>query len=152
MKFMLNGAITLGTLDGANVEIADAAGKDNEIIFGMLTEEVDNLKRFGYHPSGFINSNDTAGAVLDFLEKGWNGESFHEIVNNLRTSDPYMVMADFASYIEAQDKASKLYTDRDVWNRMSLMNLSLIHISRTTGSESIRAPSLQIRRIICLAM
>ena len=124
MKFMLNGAITLGTLDGANVEIADAAGKDNEIIFGMLTEEVDNLKRFGYHPSGFINSNDTAGAVLDFLEKGWNGESFHEIVNNLRTSDPYMVMADFASYIEAQDKASKLYTDRDVWNRMSLMNIA----------------------------
>ena len=90
----------------------------------MLTEEVDNLKRFGYHPSGFINSNDTAGAVLDFLEKGWNGESFHEIVNNLRTSDPYMVMADFASYIEAQDKASKLYTDRDVWNRMSLMNIA----------------------------
>ena len=124
MKFMLSGAITLGTLDGANVEIADAAGKDNEIIFGMLTEEVDNLKRFGYHPSGFINSNDTAGAVLDFLEKGWNGESFHEIVNNLRTSDPYMVMADFASYIEAQDKASKLYTDRDVWNRMSLMNIA----------------------------
>ena len=124
MKFMLNGAVTLGTLDGANVEIADAAGKDNEIIFGMLTEEVDNLKRFGYHPSGFINSNDTAGAVLDFLEKGWNGESFHEIVNNLRTSDPYMVMADFASYIEAQDKASKLYTDRDVWNRMSLMNIA----------------------------
>ena len=124
MKFMLNGAITLGTLDGANVEIADAAGKDNEIIFGMLTEEVDNLKRFGYHPSGFINSNDTAGAVLDFLEKGWNGESFHEVVNNLRTSDPYMVMADFASYIEAQDKASKLYTDRDVWNRMSLMNIA----------------------------
>ena len=124
MKFMLNGAITLGTLDGANVEIADAAGKDNEIIFGMLTEEVDNLKRFGYHPSGFISSNDTAGAVLDFLERGWNGESFHEIVNNLRTSDPYMVMADFASYIEAQDKASELYTDRDVWNRMSLMNIA----------------------------
>ena len=124
MKFMLNGAVTLGTLDGANVEIADAAGKDNEIIFGMLTEEVNDLKRFGYHPSGFINSNDTAGAVLDFLEKGWNGESFHEIVNNLRTSDPYMVMADFASYIDAQNKASKLYTDRDVWNRMSLMNIA----------------------------
>ena len=124
MKFMLNGAVTLGTLDGANVEIADAAGKDNEIIFGMLTEEVNDLKRFGYHPSGFINSNDTAGAVLDFLEKGWNGESFHEIVNNLRTSDPYMVIADFASYIDAQNKASKLYTDRDVWNRMSLMNIA----------------------------
>ncbi len=124
MKFMLNGAVTLGTLDGANVEIADAAGKEKEIIFGMLTPEVNALKQFGYHPSSFIHSNDTACAVLDFLDRGWNGESFHEVVNNLRTSDPYMVMADFASYLEAQDKASELYKQRDVWNRMSLMNIA----------------------------
>lgn len=124
MKFMLNGAITLGTLDGANVEIAEAAGKENEVIFGMLTPEVDERKRFGYHPSTFINSCPEAMEVLSFLERGWNGESFHEIVNNLRTSDPYMVMADFVDYRRAQNEVSTLYLDRPTWNRMSLMNIA----------------------------
>ncbi|NLS85737.1 MAG: glycogen/starch/alpha-glucan phosphorylase [Ruminococcaceae bacterium] len=124
MKFMLNGAITLGTLDGANVEIADAAGKENEIIFGMLTPEVNSLKSFGYHPSAFINTNDEAEEVLSFIEKGWNGESFNEIANNLRTSDPYMVMADFADYRRAQNDEVRLYNDRETWNRMSLKNIA----------------------------
>lgn len=124
MKFMLNGAITLGTLDGANVEIAEAAGKENEIIFGMLTPEVDDLKRFGYHPSTFIKSCPEAVEVLSFLERGWDGESFHEIVNNLRTSDPYMVMADFVDYRRAQNELNSLYLDRPTWNRMSLMNIA----------------------------
>ena len=124
MKFMLNGAVTLGTLDGANVEIAEAAGRENEIIFGMLTPEVNDLKRFGYHPSGFINNCPEAAEVLAFLERGWGGESLHEIVNNLRTSDPYMVMADFADYRRAQNDLSGLYRDRGVWNRMSLMNIA----------------------------
>ena len=84
MKFMLNGAITLGTLDGANVEIADAAGHENEIIFGMLTPEVNALKGMGYHPNAFINGDNTAMAVLDFLEKGWNGENFNEVTSNQR--------------------------------------------------------------------
>ena len=124
MKFMLNGAITLGTLDGANVEIADAAGKENEIIFVMLTHEVDALKAMGYHPSMFANRDETALRVLSFLEKGWNGEDFHEIVNNLRTSDPYMVMADFVDYRRAQEDVQKLYADRERWNRMSLANIA----------------------------
>ena len=124
MKFMLNGAVTLGTLDGANVEIAEAAGLENEIIFGMRTPEVTDLKKFGYHPSGFINACPEASQVLDFLERGWNGESFHEIASNLRTSDPYMVMADFADYLRAQRDVSRLYADRDTWNRMSLMNIA----------------------------
>ena len=102
MKFMLNGAITLGTLDGANVEIADAAGHENEIIFGMLTPEVNALKGMGYHPNAFISGDNTAMAVLDFLEKGWNGENFSEVTSNLRNSDPYMVMADFKDYRRAQ--------------------------------------------------
>ena len=105
-------------------EIAEAAGRENEIIFGMLTPEVNDLKRFGYHPSGFINNCPEAAEVLAFLERGWGGESFHEIVNNLRTSDPYMVMADFADYRRAQNDLSGLYRDRGVWNRMSLMNIA----------------------------
>ena len=124
MKFMISGAVTLGTLDGANVEIADAAGHDNEIIFGMLTPEVNALKGMGYHPSSFIYDDDVAMAVLDMLEKGWNGENFSEITNNLRNSDPYMVMADFKDYRRAQADVQRLYADRDKWNRMSLMNIA----------------------------
>ena len=124
MKFMLNGAITLGTLDGANVEIADAAGKDNEIISGMLTPEVNALKGMGYHPQAFISDDNVAMAVLDMLEKGWNGENFSEITNNLRNSDPYMVLADFKDYRRAQHTVQELYKQKQTWNRMSLMNIS----------------------------
>ena len=124
MKFMLNGAITLGTLDGANVEIGDAAGQENEIIFGMLTPEVNALKGMGYHPQAFIADDNVAHAVLDMLEKGWNGENFNEITSNLRNSDPYMVMADFKDYRRAQHTLQELYKDKDRWNRMSLMNIA----------------------------
>ena len=122
MKFMLNGAITLGTLDGANVEIADAAGKENELIFGMLTPEVNNLKQVGYHPNAFIMGDDVANSALNFLERGWNGENFHEVTENLRSSDPYMVMADFKDYRRAQADLQKLYGDREKWAQMSLKN------------------------------
>ena len=124
MKIMLSGAITLGTLDGANVEIADAAGHENEFIFGMLTPEVNRLKAMGYHPSMFINNDDVAMQVLSFLERGFNGDDFHEVVNNLRSSDPYMVMADFKAYREAQAKMQAAYTDRTRWNQMSLANIA----------------------------
>jgi len=124
MKFMLNGAITLGTLDGANVEIADAAGHENEIIFGMLTPEVNALKGMGYHPNAFISGDNTAMAVLDFLEKGWNGENFSEVTSNLRNSDPYMVMTDFKDYRRAQHDLQELYRDKQKWNHMSLKNIS----------------------------
>ena len=124
MKFMLNGAVTLGTLDGANVEIAKAAGQQNEIIFGMLTEEVERLKSMGYHPAAFIQNDDVAMEVLSFLEKGFGGDDFHEIVNNLRTADPYMVMADFKDYRRAQAEVQRLYADRALWNQMSLANIA----------------------------
>ena len=124
MKFMLNGAITLGTLDGANVEIAAAAGQENEIIFGMLTPEVNALKGMGYHPQAFIADDNVAMAVLDLLERGWNGENFSEVTNNLRNSDPYMVMADFKDYRRAQHTLQELYRNKEQWNRMSLMNIA----------------------------
>ncbi|MDD3429714.1 MAG: glycogen/starch/alpha-glucan phosphorylase [Oscillospiraceae bacterium] len=124
MKFMLNGAPTIGTLDGANVEIAAAAGKENEFIFGMLTQEVNNLKSFGYHPNAFISSDNIAREVLDFLQRGFNGENFMDIVNNLTGSDPYMVLADFADYRRVQKLASDTYLQRSKWNSMSLMNIA----------------------------
>ncbi len=124
MKFMLNGAITLGTLDGANVEIATAAGMENEIIFGMRTAEVNRLKAMGYHPAMFINQDNIAMEVLNLLEHGFGGEDFHEVVNNLRTADPYMVMADFKDYRRAQNDLAALYADRTRWNQMSLANIA----------------------------
>ena len=124
MKFMLNGAVTLGTLDGANVEIADAAGQDNEIIFGMLTPEVNALKGMGYHPQAFIADDNVAMAVLDLFERGWNGENFSEVTSNLRNSDPYMVLADFKDYRRAQHTVQELYRQKETWNRMSLMNIA----------------------------
>ena len=126
MKFMLNGAITLGTLDGANVEIADAAGKDNEIIFGMLTPEVNALKGMGYHPQRIHHlMTMLPWQFWTMLEKGWNGENFSEVTNNLRNSDPYMVLADFKDYRRAQARPCRNCTSRQqTWNRMSLMNIS----------------------------
>ncbi len=124
MKFMLNGAITLGTLDGANVEIAECAGKENEIIFGMLTPEVNKLQALGYHPSAFISGDDIAMSTLDFLERGWNGETFHDVTDNLRSHDSYMVMADFKDYRRAQADLQRLYGERETWNRMSLANIA----------------------------
>ena len=115
------GAQVLGDL----VEVlADAAGKENELIFGMLTPEVNNLKRVGYHPNAFIMGDDVANAALNFLERGWNGENFHEVTENLRSSDPYMVMADFKDYRRAQADLQKLYADREKWAHMSLKNIA----------------------------
>ena len=104
------------------MEIADAAGKENELIFGMLTPEVNNLKQVGYHPNAFIMGDDVANNALNFLERGWNGEDFHEVTENLRTSDPYMVMADFKDYRRAQADLQRLYADREKWAQMSLKN------------------------------
>lgn len=124
MKLMLNGAVTLGTLDGANVEIADAVGEDNIFIFGMKTPEVDQLKNAGYHPMDFINNNAVLKGVIDFLNAGVNGKSFGEITSSLMNVDPYMALADFADYQMAQAKSAEVYKDKYAFAKMSLMNIS----------------------------
>ncbi len=124
MKFMMNGAITLGTEDGANVEIHSAVGDDNIIIFGMQTPEVLSLQKSGYNPSRYYNNNPQLKAALDFIGKGIAGKPFDNIYNTLKGCDHYMALADFADYCAAQDKASELYRDRDTWNRMSLLNIA----------------------------
>ena len=97
MKLMLNGAITLGTLDGANIEIKDAVGDENIIIFGMKTEEVNDLKRTGYNPESYYESNPVIKNCIDRMYHGINGCNFNEVANSLKNSDPYMVLADFDS-------------------------------------------------------
>ena len=124
MKLMLNGAVTLGTLDGANVEIHDAVGDDNIYIFGMKTPEVNDLKNSGYNPQTYIHNNDNLAKAMEFLRNGVNGKNFDEIYYSLLNSDPYMALADFTDYQRAQQEISKAYKDREKFVKMSLMNIS----------------------------
>ena len=124
MKLMLNGAITLGTLDGANIEIKDAVGDENIIIFGMKTEEVNDLKRTGYNPESNYESNPVIKNCIDRMYHGINGCNFNEVANSLKNSDPYMVLADFDSYRKAQAYSSECYKDSKKWTQMSLNNIA----------------------------
>ncbi len=125
MKLMLNGAITLGTMDGANIEIFDAVGEENIFIFGMKTPEVEELKRRGYNPQNYYNNNAELHNTIDFINRvGIAGKQFPEIGGTLLNHDPYMVLADFADYRRAQHDAVRTYGDRTAWNRKSLMNIS----------------------------
>ncbi len=122
MKLMMNGAITLGTLDGANVEIHDAVGDENIVIFGMTTPEVNELKSKGYVPMNFYNNNAELRNVIDFINRGFCDKQFPEISGTIVYHDPYMVLADFADYRQAQNRIDELWADRTRWNSMSLMN------------------------------
>lgn len=124
MKLMLNGALTLGTLDGANVEIREAVGDENMFLFGMTTPEVNDLKRKGYDPNNYYLNNSELRRAIDAMKLGINGVSFPEIASSLQNSDPYMVMADFDDYRRAQQRVAQTWADREQWNRMSLMNTS----------------------------
>ena len=123
MKLMLNGAITLGTMDGANIEIHEAVGEENIIIFGMKTPEVNALKA-NYNPRTYYENNSEIHKVIDFVNKGINGKAFPDVSASIIYHDPYMVLADFADYRKAQQRIDELWKDRETWNRMSLMNIS----------------------------
>ena len=129
MKFMINGALTIGTLDGANVEMAQAVGKQNIFIFGFKANEVDEIWRNGYSSSKYYNESPKLRRIIEALIIGFNGESFADIANYLLTgspiADPYMCMADFGAYTNTQHKISKLYSkDKMKWNQMSLRNIA----------------------------
>jgi starch phosphorylase len=126
MKFMLNGALTIGTLDGANVEMREEAGAENFFLFGLTVEEVERIKRDGYHPGDFVGGNPELAAVLELLANGTFSrgvtEVFGPIVENLRFDDPFLVLADYASYVECQERVSTAWQDPAVWSRMSILN------------------------------
>ena len=124
MKLMINGAVTLGTMDGANVEIFEAVGKDNILIFGMNAEEVRALQKSGYYPGAYYQNNAEIRRVIDRINAGISGKLFPEIGQSITNHDPYMVLADFADYRAAQHRAMELYADPTLWTQMSLMNIS----------------------------
>ncbi|MDO4846975.1 MAG: glycogen/starch/alpha-glucan phosphorylase [Clostridiaceae bacterium] len=124
MKLMINGAITLGTMDGANVEIYDAVGEDNIVIFGMSTPEVEELKRSGYSPNSYYANNSELKRVIDYIAVNEIDRKRFPEIANIINNDPYMVLADFADYRRAKKHLAELYNDKKTWNKMSLMNIS----------------------------
>lgn len=124
MKFMMNGAVTLGTEDGANVEIHEAVGDDNIVIFGMHTPEVMALRKKGYSPAEYIANNATLKECLDFIGNGIDGKNFDNLYRTFTQVDFYMASADFADYCLAHEKINTLYADREKWNQMSLENIA----------------------------
>ncbi len=140
MKFMINGAITMGTLDGANVEIHDNVGDDNIFIFGMKTEDVKNMWEHGYYAKGYYERNETIRKVLDRLDRGFNGKSFWNIkdylLNRYPVADPFMCLADFEDYMNIYNKMDEIYKDRRKWNQMSLVNIA--HAGVFSADRSIK--------------
>ena len=122
MKLMMNGAITLGTLDGANVEIFNAVGKDNIFLFGMNAGEVETLKKQGYQPKTLYQENPLIHRAIDTMVHGFGGRNFSDVANSLMNKDPYMVLADFDAYLRAQAVSAQVYQEQETWTRMALLN------------------------------
>ncbi|WP_396903809.1 glycogen/starch/alpha-glucan phosphorylase [Mycolicibacterium phlei] len=126
MKFMINGALTIGTLDGANVEIRQEAGPENFFLFGLTEDQVEAVKRDGYHPASYLERDPELAAVLELIAEGTftNGDTevLRPLVDNLIHHDPFLVLADFRSYIDTQARVDATWRDRDTWTRMSILN------------------------------
>ena len=126
MKFMLNGALTIGTLDGANVEIREEVGAENFFLFGLTAAEVEAIKRADYRPGDYVEANAELRAVLDLIASGrfsrGDCEVFRSMVDNLRHADPFLVLADYAAYIACQEQVNAAWKDGEGWTRMSILN------------------------------
>lgn len=140
MKFALNGSLTIGTLDGANVEIREEVGAENFFLFGMTAEEVYAKRAAGYQPMDYYNSSPELKLAIDRISSGFfshgDGEIFKPLVDLLLHQDPYFVLADFVPYIECQDQVSLAYRDQDRWTRMSILNAA--RMGKFSSDRSIR--------------
>ena len=125
MKFMMNGALTVGTLDGANVEMHEVLGDENMFLFGLHADEVTRLKAQGYAPQRLCERDDALKRVVDQLRTGFSdGVSYDDLAQRLLQRDEYMLLQDFASYCAAEQRMAKTYADRAAWDRMSLLNIA----------------------------
>ena len=140
MKFALNGALTIGTLDGANVEIRKEVGAENFFLFGLKSDEVDKLKAEGYNPKDYYNSNAELKEAIDSIAEGCfspeDTELFKPIVHKLLNEDPFLLLADYQSYVECQDRVDLAYRDRANWTRMSILNVA--RMGKFSSDRSIR--------------
>jgi glycogen phosphorylase len=140
MKFAMNGALTIGTLDGANIEIRDAVGHENFFLFGLTAEEVERWKVEGYTPHRIYESNPELREAIDLINSGFFSDDdrglFHPLVESLLTRDDYMLLADYQAYVDCQQRVSDAYSDQNNWTRMSILNSA--RVGRFSSDRSIR--------------
>lgn len=140
MKFAMNGALTIGTLDGANVEIREEVGEENFFLFGLTTEEVDAMKKGGYNPWQYYNTDPELKLTIDRISSGYfsNGDVdlFKPLIGSLMTQDQYMLFADYRSYVDCQDRVSEAYKDQKNWTRMCILNSA--RMGKFSSDRSIR--------------
>jgi starch phosphorylase len=146
MKFALNGALTIGTLDGANIEIRDEVGHENFFLFGLTAQQVQDLLRSGYRPRDYYEKNPELHAVLDLINGGFfepeHPELFRPLVQSLLDHDPYLLLADFASYAECQQRVDQAFVDKDRWTRMAILNVA--RMGKFSSDRTIREYAEQI--------
>jgi starch phosphorylase len=128
MKFSMNGALTIGTLDGANIEIREEVGPENFFLFGLTADQVDDLKGLGYNPRQYYRENNHLGEAIDQILSGRfsRGERnlFAPLTDNLLNNDPFMLLADYQAYVDCQDQVSFAYKDKKRWTLMSILNVA----------------------------
>src|SRR5713226_4389059 len=146
MKFALNGALTIGTLDGANIEIREEVGAENFFLFGMTAQQVSELWKRGYRPRDFYEQNAELKGVLDLIWSGFfepdHPELFRPLVQSLLDSDPYMLLADFQSYCDCQDKVSEAFVDQERWTKMAILNIA--KMGKFSSDRTIRQYAAEI--------
>ena len=154
MKFTMNGALTIGTLDGANVEIREAVGADNFFLFGKTVEQVSDILKAGYQPGAICEQNERLRNVLNLINSGHfshgDGSLFRPLTGNLLNSDPFLVCADFQDYIDCQARVAQIYLDQEKWSRMSLLNVA--RCGNFSSDRAIREYNEDIWRVTPLTM
>jgi glycogen phosphorylase len=156
MKFALNGALTIGTLDGANIEIREEVGAENFFLFGLTVDEVKQLRTRGYHPRNEYQRNPRLKAALDAIGDGTFSKGdrglFRPLLDSLLNHDPYLVLADYQAYVDCQDQVSLAYRDQDHWTRMSILNIArmgkfssdraiLDYCEKVWGTKQVEVPN-----------
>jgi starch phosphorylase len=149
MKFSMNGALTIGTLDGANVEIREEVGAENFFLFGLNVEEVDRLKAKGYRPSDYYNANPELQEAIELILSGFfshgDVQLFKPLIDSLMYQDQYLLFADYQSYIECQGQVNQAYLDRDRWTKMSILNVA--RMGKFSSDRAIQEYSQEIWQV-----
>lgn len=149
MKFSMNGALTIGTLDGANIEIREEVGAENFFLFGLTSDQVHDLKSQGYNPRDYYNANAQLRDVLDLISSGFfaHGDPnlFKPLVDSLLSHDPYLLLADYQSYIDSQEQVSQAYRNQENWTRMSILNTA--RMGKFSSDRSVREYTQEIWQV-----
>jgi starch phosphorylase len=149
LKFAMNGALTIGTLDGANVELRDEVGPENFFLFGLTAGEIDDLRRSGYDPGAWCANDPELASVIELIRSGFfsrgDPELFAPLLYGLLNYDPYFVFADFAAYVACQRRVGATFRDRALWTRMSILNAA--RTGKFSSDRTIREYCREIWRV-----